>query len=56
MQRRNFQEEVPQINVEQPHAEDSGVETSTHADTSIYGQKRSREADRLMLYVRENVE
>jgi len=31
------------------------VETSTHADTSRDGWKRSREADRLMLDVWENV-
>jgi len=31
------------------------VETSTHAESSKYGQKFSREADNLMLDVRENV-
>ena len=48
-------DEDPQIAAEQLHAEDPGVETSTHAKTSKDGQKRSREADRLMLDVRENV-
>ena len=41
--------------MKQLHAEDLGVETSTHAETSRDGRKRSREADRLMLDVRENV-
>ena len=48
-------EEEPQIDAEQPHAEDLGVETSTHAETSRDGRKRSREIDRLMLDVQENV-
>eukprot|EP00253_Pinus_taeda_P033378 PITA_33378 len=48
-------EEEPQIDAEQPHAEDPGVETSTHAETSRDGRKCSREADRLMLDARENV-
>ena len=43
------QEEEPQIDVEQPHAEDLGVETSTHAETSRDGRKCSSEVDRLML-------
>ena len=47
--------EEPQIDVEQPHAEDLRVETSTHAETSRDVRKCSREADRLMLDVRENV-
>ena len=41
--------------MEQPHAEDPGVETSTHVESSRDGQKHSREADRLMMDVRENV-
>ena len=41
--------------MEQSHAEDPGVETSTHAETSRDGQKCSREADRLMLDPPENV-
>jgi len=48
-------EEEPQIDAEQPHAKDLGVETSTHAESSKDGHKCSREADRLMLDVRENV-
>ena len=48
-------EEEPQIDAKLPHAEDLGVETSTHAETSRDGRKRSREADKLMLDVRENV-
>lgn len=48
--------EEPQIDAEQLHAEDPGVETSTHADTSRDGRKHSREADRLMLDARQNVE
>ena len=39
-------EEEPHIDAEQPHVEDPGVETSTHADTSRDGNKRSREANR----------
>eukprot|EP00253_Pinus_taeda_P033149 PITA_33149 len=49
-------EEEPQTDVEQPHAEDPGVETSTHAESSRDGQKRSREANRLVMDARENVE
>ena len=45
-------EEEPHANVEQLHAEDLGVETSTHAESSRDGWKRSREADRLMLDAR----
>jgi len=48
-------EEEPQIDAEQPHAEDPRVETSTHAKTSRDGRKHSREANRLMLDARENV-
>ena len=44
-------EEEPQIDAEQPHAEDLGVETSTHAESSGDGRKCSREADRLMMDV-----
>ena len=48
-------EEEPQIDVEQPHVEDTGVETSKHAETSKDGQKHSREADRFILDAWENV-
>ena len=48
-------EEKPKIDAEQPHAEDPGVETSTHAEASRDWRKRSRESNRLMLYVWENV-
>ena len=48
-------EEKPQIDAEKPHAEDPGVDTSTHAETSRDGWKHSREADRLMLDARKNV-
>ena len=44
-------EEEPQTDVEQPHAEDLGAETSTHAESSRDGWKHSREADRLMMDV-----
>eukprot|EP00253_Pinus_taeda_P029922 PITA_29922 len=47
--------EEPQIDVEQPHAEDSGVETSTQAESSREGRKHTREADRLLDDARENV-
>ena len=40
--------EEPQIDVEQPHAKDPGVETSTQAESS-------READKLMYDARDNV-
>ena len=46
-------EEEPQIDAEQPHVEDLGVETSAHADTSRDGRKFSRKADRLMLDAQE---
>eukprot|EP00253_Pinus_taeda_P015776 PITA_15776 len=42
------------IDAEQPHAEDPGVETSTHAESSRDGRKHSREANRLMMDAREN--
>eukprot|EP00253_Pinus_taeda_P009972 PITA_09972 len=48
-------EEEPQTNAEQPHAEVPEVETSTHAESSREGQKRTREADRLLSDARENV-
>jgi len=48
-------EEEPRIDVEQPHAKDMGVETSTHAESSRDGHKHSREGDMLMIYARENV-
>ena len=50
-----LKEEEPQTDAEQPHVEDPGVDTSTHAESSRDGWKRSREADRLMLDVGENV-
>ena len=48
-------EEEPQTDAEQPHAEVPGVETSTQAESSRDGQKRTREADRLLEDARENV-
>lgn len=48
-------EEEPQIDAEQLHVEDLVVETSTHVDTSRDEWKFSREVDKLMLEVRENV-
>ena len=45
-------EEEPQTDVEQLHTEDPRVETSTHAESSRYGQKCSREADILMMDAR----
>lgn len=47
--------EEPQIDVEQPHAEVPGVETSTQAESSREGRKHTREADRLLDVARENV-
>lgn len=41
--------------MDQPHVEDPVVETTTPGESSRDGQKRSREADRLMLDVRENM-
>ena len=49
-------EEEPQTDAEKPHAEVSGVETSTHADSSKDGWKHTREADKLSSDARENVE
>lgn len=48
-------EEEPLTDAEHMHAEDLGVETYTHAESSRDGRKRSREADRLVMEVRENV-
>ena len=48
-------EEKPQTDVEQLHAEVPGVETSTQAESSRDGRKRTREADRLLEDARENV-
>ena len=48
-------EEEPHIDGDQPHVEDLGVETFTHAETSRDGKKHSREANRLMMGARENV-
>jgi len=48
-------EEEPQTNAEQPHAEVLGVETSTQAKSSRDGWKRTREANKLLEDVRENV-
>ena len=48
-------EEEPQTDVEQLHAEVLGVEASTQVESSRDGRKRTREADRLLEDVRENV-
>ena len=48
-------EEEPQTNAEQTHAEDLGVETSTHAKSSRDGWKCLREADRLLMDATENL-
>ena len=45
----------PHIDVEQPHAKDLGVDTSTQAYSSRDGRKHTKEADRLLLDARENV-
>jgi len=47
--------EEPKDDVEKPHAEDQGVETPTHVNSSKYGRKRTREVDRLLHDTRENV-
>ena len=47
--------EEPQDDVEQPHLEEEGVETPTHAESSGYGRKHTREVDRLLHDARENV-
>jgi len=41
--------------VEQPHAKDMGVETSTQEVSSKDGRKNTKEADRLLHDTRENV-
>ena len=48
-------EEEPQTDAEQTHAEVSRVETSTQAESSRDGQKRTREVERLLEDARENV-
>jgi len=50
------QVEEPHIGVEQPHTKDLGVETSTQAESSREGRKRTREVDRLLDYAWKNVE
>lgn len=47
--------EDAQIDVEQSHAEDSGVETSTQAESSREGRKHTKEVDKLLDNARENV-
>eukprot|EP00253_Pinus_taeda_P012538 PITA_12538 len=48
-------EEEPQTDAEKPHAEVPGVETSTQAESSRDGRKHTREDDRLLEDVRENM-
>ena len=48
-------EEEPQIDAEQSHVEDLGVETPTHAETFRDERKCLREVDMLMMDARENV-
>ena len=48
-------EDEPQIDAEQLHAEVPGVETSTQAESSKDGRKHTKEADKLLKDVRENV-
>lgn len=48
-------EEEPQIDAEQSHVEVPGVETSTQAESSRDGRKCTRESDRLLEDVSENV-
>ena len=48
-------EEEPQTDAEQPHEEVPRVETSTQAESSRDGRKRTREVDKLLEDVRENV-
>ena len=38
--------EEPHIDVEQPHAEDPGVQTSTQSESSREGRKCTKEVDR----------
>lgn len=40
--------EKPQDDLEQPHVEEQGVETSIHAETSRNGRKHTIEVDRLL--------
>jgi len=40
--------EEPHIDVEQSHAEEPGVETSTQAESSIEGRKCTKEANKLL--------
>lgn len=47
--------EEPQIGMEQPHAEDPGVETSTQSESFRDGRKRTREVNNLLQDMRENV-
>jgi len=47
--------EEPLDDVDQPHAEDPVVETTTLGESSKDGQKLSREAEKLMQDARENV-
>ena len=47
--------EEPRDDVDQTHAEEYRVEAPTHAETSIDGRKRTREADRLMHEARDNM-
>ena len=47
--------EEPQTNAEQSHAEVPGVETSTQAESSRDGWKHTREDEKLLEDVRENV-
>lgn len=48
-------EEEPPDDVDQPHAKDPVVETTTPGESSRDGHKHSREADKLMLDARENL-
>jgi len=41
--------------VEQPHGEENGVETPTHAESFRDGKRQIIEADRLLHDARENV-
>ena len=47
--------EEPQIDVEQPHAKDPGVETPTQAKSSKDERKSARKYDRSLQDVRENM-
>ena len=48
-------EEEPQTDAEQPHVEVPRVETSTQAESSRDGRKRTREVDKLLHDARESV-